>query len=130
SFSQDNRWLVTGGATECRFWEVGSWKRGAVIARDYTRTFGGPGGPFALSKDGRVLALSRSQNQVQLFDMVKEPHLATLIAPDAQSLSRLRFNPDNAELAASTLDHMIRLWDLRAIRRQLREMNLDWESGD
>jgi WD40 repeat protein len=124
AFSPDDRWLLTGGPSECRFWEVGSWKPGPVITRDYTASPGWPGGPFAFSRDGRLLAVARSNDQFQLFDLLNQRELATFIAPDAQILSQLCFNHDGTQLAASTFNHVIRLWDLRAIRRQLREMNL------
>jgi serine/threonine protein kinase/WD40 repeat protein len=127
AFSPNGRWLLTGGPRECRFWEVGSWEPGPVIARDDSRIFDWPDGPIAFSKDGRVLALARSQEEVQLFDLVNQREVATLIAPDPHTLSRLCFNHDGTQLAASTEDHLIHVWDLRAIRHQLREMNLDWE---
>jgi WD40 repeat protein len=127
AFSPDCRWLVTGGARECRFWEVGSWEPGTVIARDYTGAFGGASGPFAFSKDGRVLALARSHDLVQLFDLVSQRELATLTAPDAHAFSRLCFNPDGTQLAASGHNHAIHIWDLPAIRRQLADMGLDWD---
>ena len=42
-------------------------------------------------------------------------------------ISQLCFNHDGTELAASTDNHVVQLWDLRSIRRQLRAMKLDWD---
>jgi WD40 repeat protein len=124
AFSPDGQWLVTGGLSDYRFWKVGSWEPGHVIAMDYTAR---RVGPLVFSRDGRMLAISRSDQQVQLIDLDKEREVATLSAPDARTISRLCFNPDGTELAASTDNHVIQLWDLRAIRRQLQTMNLDWD---
>lgn len=73
-----------------------------------------------------MLAIAPSQHQVLLFDFVNRRELTTLTAPDAHTLSRLCFNHDGTELAASTDNHVVQLWDLRAIRRQLASIDLDW----
>jgi tetratricopeptide (TPR) repeat protein len=39
----------------------------------------------------------------------------------------LCFNQDGSLLAAATAHHLIQLWDLRKIRRQLATMGLDWD---
>jgi WD40 repeat protein len=129
AFSPDGQWLVSGGRREYRFWKVGSWEAGPVIAREDLAIYAGPlrSCPLAFSRDGRMLALARSLDQVQLFDPVQQRPLATLTAPNARALSRLCFNHDGTELAASTDNHVVQLWDLRAIRRRLRAMDLDWD---
>jgi WD40 repeat protein len=124
AFSPDGQWLVTGGRSDYRSWKVGSWEPGFAIARDNTAYYAGP---LAFSRDGRLLAITSSQQQVQLVDFAHQRELATLSAPDARMISRLCFNHDGTELAASTLNHIVQLWDLRAIRRQLRTMKLDWD---
>jgi eukaryotic-like serine/threonine-protein kinase len=125
AFSPDGQWLVSGGLSDYRFWKVDSWEPGPVIAMDYTAR---RAGPLVFSRDGRMLAISRSTQQVQLIDLANHCEVATLSAPDARTISRLCFNPDGTKLAASTDNHVVQLWDLRAIRRQLQTMNLDWDS--
>jgi tetratricopeptide (TPR) repeat protein len=52
--------------------------------------------------------------------------ITTLSAPDPQVITDLCFNQDGSLLAAATGHHLVQLWDLRKIRRQLATMDLDW----
>jgi WD40 repeat protein len=121
AFSPDGRWLVTSTIEEYRFWAVGTWKRRQVIRRD-----SGLDGPVAFSRDGRILALAHSRHAVRLHDAATLAELATLEAPDSRQITWLCFTPAG-DLLVATTDHAIQLWDLPAIRTQLRTMGLDWE---
>ena len=120
AFSPDGRWLVTSTIEEYRFWAVGTWERRRVIRRDW-----GLNGQAAFSRDGRMLALAHSRHAVRLHDAATFAELATLEAPDPRQITWLCFTTTGGLLVATT-DHAIRLWDLRAIRTQLRAMGLDW----
>jgi eukaryotic-like serine/threonine-protein kinase len=126
-FSPDGRWLLTGGRSDCRLWRVGTWDPGPVIQRNHPGLFGGPGGPMAFSRDGRMLAIAHSQQQVQLYDLLGQRELANLIPPEARVISRLSFNHDGTQLAASTDKHIVQLWDLCLLRAELAALELDWE---
>jgi hypothetical protein len=123
AFSPDGRWLVTGATEEeaVRFWRVGSWEPGLVIRKQEQETTA-----LAFSADGSVLAVAELLRGVRLLDPATGQDLAFLEAPEDNTTTGLCFSPDGALLAAASDNHTIHLWDLRAIRGQLRELGLDW----
>jgi serine/threonine protein kinase/WD40 repeat protein len=124
AFSPDGQWLVTSEQDKYRFWKAGSWTPGLVIPRDRLEP---TPGPLAFSRDGRMLAIARSAWTVQLIEPATGREIATLSAPDPQHINSLGFSPDTGLLAVATDNHVIQLWDLRLIRRELEEMDLDWD---
>jgi WD40 repeat protein len=128
AFSPDGQWLVTGGESAFRFWQVGSWEPGPVLPREHTVRWIGP---LAFTLDNgsnhRMLAIARSLRHIQLFDLGTLRELATLSTADMQPITWFCFNPDGTKLAAAAEDHTIQLWDLRSIREQLSVLGLDWD---
>jgi WD40 repeat protein len=129
-FSPDGRWLIssshnyddTGGFY---FWRVGTWERGPVIRRP---SFVAGWGPPAFTRKGGLMALSISPHQIQLADTATGRevigHLSTVQPLTATPLA---FSPDGTRLAAATNQRTVLLWDLRAVRAQLAEHDLDWD---
>jgi WD40 repeat protein len=124
SFSPDNRWLVTGGASY-DIWEVGSWKRKYTLSRDRSEV---TLGSMAFSPDGQTLALARSSGIVDLVIPGTGELLARLEAPRSSNLYYLRFAPDGSQLFALEWDQQIQVWDLRRVRAELGKLGLDWNS--
>lgn len=122
-FTPDGKWLVTGTPTAYQFWKVGTWERGLHISRPGRNNTG----PMAFSADGRMMACMPEPLTVRLLDPNTGAELATLAPPTPTSVEDLCFSPDGTKLAVSTGTAAVYLWDLRLIRRQLREMNLDWD---
>jgi WD40 repeat protein len=118
------RWLAIGGASEYRLWQVETWEPGPVFARAAGEYWDGPA---AFSRDGRLLAITRSLQLVQLFDLTTRRALMTLTAPDLPFIGWLCFSPDGSRLAAATESHTIHVWDLNALHQQLQPMGLAWE---
>ena len=123
AFSPDGRWLVAGTLTHYQFWAVGSWQPGLRIPRTATGL-----GFMGFSPDGRIMACVPEPWTVKLLDTATGAELARLTPPIPSAVEDLCFSPDGTKLVVSTGTAIAYLWDLRLIRRQLREMNLDWDS--
>jgi WD40 repeat protein len=121
-FSPDGRRLVTGVQSDFRFWEVGSWKRQARLPRDPRSLFSF----VAFTRDGRLLALAHDRNRIHLHNAVTLRHLATLEVPGQANLTGLSLSPDGTRLAAATEHNLIALWDLRKLRQELANLDLDF----
>ena len=124
AFTPDSQSLVTGAANEFTFWNVAT---GEAERRFPRRDTGDFYGPIAFSRDGRLMALALTRTLVQLRDLVTGEGLAELDGPHPQMISSLCFSPSGAKLAALGEAHTLQVWDLRALRRDLSELGLDWE---
>jgi len=123
TFSPDGHWLATS-TSEYQLWEVGSWlpKGPPTPGSDV------PEWNFtAFSPDGQVMARTLDGTKVQLLETQTEKPLATLEAPGSIGITKFQFSPDGSQLAVVQQDEQVQLWDLRLIRRDLKEMHLDWD---
>jgi WD40 repeat protein len=123
SFSGDGRWVaVHGDVFDLR--RVGTWEAAPSLPYPGAR----PSlGPAAFSPDGRILAVVEDHDYVRLFDLVGWKSLGLLRPPQPGSINALSFSPDGTQLAAACMRGRLRLWDLDAIRHELRGLNLDWD---
>jgi WD40 repeat protein len=120
-FCPNGKWLVTGSASEYRFWEVASWEPRHAVVR---KGAGDASGHMAFTSDGTVLALAPSREGVQLVDVYTGNELVTLAD---SGMTPLCFAPSDDQLLVSDLSGHLQMWDIRAVRQQLAELNLDWE---
>jgi hypothetical protein len=81
----------------------------------------------AFSPDGRMMARTLDGHKIQLLETATSKILATLEAPEALNLGRFQFSPDGTRLAAMEMNQQVQLWDLRLLRQDLAQMNLDWD---
>jgi len=125
-FTQDSCWLVTSppGDAPLRFWQLGSWRPGPILPK-HTR----PQVPLMPSPDGKVL-LPWEAGPPRLLHAATGKELAVLEAPHDNGYTMGRFSPDGTRLAVATGNHTIHVWDLRAIRRGLAEIGLDWDQPE
>jgi eukaryotic-like serine/threonine-protein kinase len=122
AFSPDGAWLVVGGPSEYRFWEVGSWRVGPILRRQEVDEHAGT---LAFSQDGRWLAVAISPRDVGLIDPATGRLRARLPAPDSGLISGLAFRPDGRLLAVAAGAYGLQIWDLHLIRQGLAPMGLD-----
>jgi eukaryotic-like serine/threonine-protein kinase len=122
AFSPDGKWLVTGTFAEYRFWEVGSWHKKHALPR--ANAAAKSGGLIVFSSDARMLAVLHGGSEVRLVDPGSGRELARLPAAGCPYC----FTHDGSQLVTvGERDGAFQVWDLRLIRRQLRELDLDWE---
>jgi WD40 repeat protein len=125
TFSHDSQWLLTATPRGYQFWRAGSWQKGPVIAPENGGRLQGYAAVF--SPTGNILAVQQTADRIALFDARDATPLATLEPPRPLLLDQLRFTGDGTKLAAVGANQVIHLWDLLAIRRELRARDLDWE---
>ncbi len=120
AFSPDGGWLAVNSPVGTHLYHTGSWHPGPVVGGKWQNK-----SDVAFSHDGRLLAVD--DGAPMLVDVATGRVLARLEAPDFQSINHFSFSPDDSKLAVATKQHTIYVWDLRAIRRRLAELGLDWD---
>jgi WD40 repeat protein len=121
-FNPNGRWLVTT-MPDFRFWRTGTWE----LVREFRREQGVFNEGIAFSRDCRLMALAMSLSSVHLVEPTTGQVLAELQAPEVGPISWMCFSPDGGHLVVEAWSGDVRIWDLRLIRRQLREIGLDWD---
>jgi WD40 repeat protein len=122
AFSPDGRWLATHTEKDYRLWHTGSWR-----ARPWRAGDPNQGWEMAFSRDSETLAIIAGAT-IKLIEVASGNELATLKGPDPPPVTWVSFSPDGSLLAAAMQDHTVQIWDLKAIRRQLAAIGLDWKT--
>ena len=118
-FSPDGKWLVTSVPGTCRVWQVGIWREVAQLEGFFQ----------GFSPDGRLGIIRDKNNVPRLVEIETGRVLAGLETPDQKNLDTVAFSPDGSRLVGTTNDPpSTEIIDLRAIRRRLVEMGLDWDA--
>jgi serine/threonine protein kinase/WD40 repeat protein len=123
-FTPDGRWLVTRlpGEAPLRFWQVGSWQPGPTLPNPIPPTLS-----LWPMSNGALLGLPSRPEPVWLIHAGTGKALATLEPPRDIGPTVVAVSPDGTRLAVGTSNHTIHVWDLRAIRRGLAKIGLDWD---
>jgi hypothetical protein len=79
-----------------------------------------------------LLAISKGAGLIQLLDIERNTELAQLEDGNQVEDHFHMFSPDGTRLITASHGKTggIHVWDLRAIRRDLKELRLDWEAPD
>jgi hypothetical protein len=122
-FSPNGKWLVTS-AGGSRLWNVGTWREGAKLRGPADNAW------HAFTPDGNVLALADQPGVVRLVSPDSGQERARLTIPEADRLLPLCFSPDARHLAVlGNPSQTLYLFDLARLRRDLKEMGLDWDNS-
>ena len=123
-FSPDSQFLAATpeGVT---LWRTSDWRRTSQLHAQGT-TPAGLG--IAFSPDSRILAIGQVNGVVALVDPRTGAEWARLSRRDLDIASVMSFTPDQRWLITSSVDHRspAHVWDLVALRRELRNRGLDW----
>jgi WD40 repeat protein len=123
-FTPDNRNLIVALAGEVAFWDVETRQVTRRLPRD-TGTFTGY---VAFSADGKLMALDMAPGVIHLKEVSTGRTVAKLEDPFGDRPTWLAFTPDGTQLVVGCkFAHLVHIWDLRAIRVQLKAMALDWD---
>jgi serine/threonine protein kinase/WD40 repeat protein/Flp pilus assembly protein TadD len=119
SFSPDGRWLLVGSERSRQLWRTTDWSPGPVIG-GICHTFNG---------DGSLLATASAEGLIRLLRPETGVELARFEPPDPERIYELAFAPDGTRLTVScAVEDWLYTWDLRAVRRQLVGLDLDWDA--
>jgi WD40 repeat protein len=122
-FSRNGRWLVTGSPSEYVIWDTSDWQPRRRVPRDNVSMVVAL---VAFAPDGRTAALANSAFDIRLIDLNSGAELATLPSRQGQPRPEFCFSADGRYLLQVGPKLTLLAWDLDAIRRQLRQMGLDW----
>ena len=118
AFSPDGKWLLTGNPP-CKLWTTGTW----ALARE----LGGAG--LCFSPDSRLVALLDASKIIRLVEVETGRVIARLESPDSGDVVFATFSPDGSRLVLVPDNNpAVHVWDLRAIRKRLAAMGLDWDA--
>jgi serine/threonine protein kinase/WD40 repeat protein len=124
AFTPDSRSLVISRGDEFSFWDVETLRPIRRLPRDVTPF----PGHVAFSPDGRLMALEMAPAVLHLKETATGRTVAKLEDPNGDRATWQGFTPDGTRLVVvAKYASAIHVWDLRAIRARLKEINLDWD---
>ncbi|MCI0533665.1 MAG: hypothetical protein L0Z50_00405, partial [Verrucomicrobiales bacterium] len=122
SFSPVQDEVAVASRGQVEFWSTTSWERTRAI----TDFIGIPHVGMLFGPDGRSLWLVKDYRSAGLYQsQTLEP---LLFLPSG--MLPLALDADGRYLAASVDAQRVQVWDLMALRRQLRALGLDWQDPD
>jgi WD40 repeat protein len=123
-FTPDSRALVISRGDEFSFHDVETLQP----LRRFPRAVTPYPGHVAFSPDGRLMALEMAPGVLHLQEVASGRTVARLEDPHGDRAAWQGFTPDGTQLVVlAAYARAIHVWDLRAIRRRLKDMHLDWD---
>ena len=125
SLSPGGQFLFVGTPDEYRGIDTQTWQTRFVLPR---KRAVGASGHSVFSDDGRLVAVRSSFATLQLIDPIKGAPVAELQTPHEERIGYFCFNHQGDKLAVRYVtSSAVEIWDLRLIRQQLRDLDLDWD---
>lgn len=121
--SPDARTLATATGNELVLWDSTTWE---PRRRMTSGLHSGVPVPVVFSRDGLLLAVALTRQEIHLLDAHTGDPLAILTPPFPVEHVALAFSADGRHLAARIEGPVIHLWDLHALRSELRAIGLNW----
>ncbi|MDB6034907.1 MAG: repeat-containing protein [Verrucomicrobiales bacterium] len=105
-------------------WEVPSGERLVAL----TKTLGGWASGVAFSHDNQMLAVSRPDQSILLWDRIRNQPLR-IFKGHTWQISSVQFSPDDRTLASASWDTTVRLWDVATGNEKTRLSGLPVGAG-
>ncbi len=123
-FTPDSRELIVATGDEFSFLDVTTFEPIRRLPREVSQF---PGW-VAFSPDARLMAVEMAPGILHLIETSQWKTVAKLEDPNGDRASWQAFTPDGTRLVVvARHDSVVHIWDLRAIRARLKELNLDWD---
>ena len=123
-FSPDGRWLaVCVEATGWELLETTSWSAKIRLGNSMSL--------ISFSPDSAIVTIEHDfesrAGSVTLVESSSGRELAQIDDPDDARAAEIVFSPDGTQMIATLFDQpLVRIWNLRSVRRRLAELGLDW----
>jgi hypothetical protein len=121
AFTPQSDELALASVAGVTFLGVGHWKPRRNLSAPLDRN-----AQLLFTPDGRTFWLARDARTAALHDTRTFETLLSL----PNGMTPLTLSSDGRHLAVSVDTRRVQLWDLAEVRRQLRELGLDWVSGE
>ena len=125
-FTPDSRTLIRSRPEEFSLWDVQSLQ----LIRSQRRAGVFLPGKVAFTTDGKLMAMELLRGVISLNEVATGRTVARLEDPygGSEGTNWMSFNPAGTQLVTTSGSaRAIHVWDLRAIRIQLKQMRLDWD---
>ena len=122
-WTRDGRLLLVGDAQGVRALAEGSWAQSWSLPRALRSK---RAALLAVAGRTDLAAAVIDEGVVTLFAPATGRVLARLAHPRRRDIKHLAISPDGSHVAAMTSGHVVQLWDIALIRRELAAERLDW----
>lgn len=115
--------LVAHGPSAMTWWELGTWK---LLRRMTPRDKPLPDEPVGFWPDGGCMLVNGRDTMLRLWNLEAGREIATFRLPEASVSYAPAFEPASGRMVTTGGLAHCRVWDLVALRRELRQFGLDW----